>query len=760
MAPLLPAYATGTFDETTDDLRFAGAVVSIICSLFILHTYKKLKGFRKHPAGLMAAKAIFDLLFALLFFIQKFDKRRNLGGGLKSCSTYGLFTQFFSLTSETYFCCFSIDLARSLRDPFVSTKQMMDRFHFYSIGIGFLSMIILAGLDKAGYDEDAGFCWIQSNHKKKYYLYKWGLFHFLVFSYLMFSYKTIFQAWWRLRAGMEETFKTRIGVVKVLAMIVVSYSVYWMIVGTIFATLPGNENRALAMLFSFLVCGGRGLVALAIWLSTQDAVKRLTTSKKKMREQARGEAQANINTALRKEVVFYTTTGIVEAARSAGNPGENDKLDCHLKQTINLKKQHNPNETVDFINYAPVTFTKMRQHFGIDNDSYVESMQATAKERFSEGKSAAFLYFTGDKRYVIKTCTDEECAFFQKILEMYALHMLKHPLTLVTRFYGLHSVRLYGRMIHFCVMESVYPNPNFSIDKRYDLKGSWVKRLDKVGTPNSVGKDLNISQPLALAKGVAEKLGAQLAEDAQFLARANIMDYSLLVGVHNSKFDVRKTTAFRQSIYHSEGAGVLQSEPKSEFGGASLLESDSFRMTKAQKNDVMSGDPSPDRTSRSRSNTKNLESALHNGFAVTKVEGPSIYFMGVIDILQDYNWHKRLETWFKVNIKGSDPYGLSCVHPVDYKDRFIERVVHRLITPWAYNEEDAIANTAEDDEDFTARMTMIDEHNEEDSSETRGKSATQDAGNPMFSELFTHEMEAVGRIGAAGNGMQGEVAEL
>jgi len=379
----------------------------------------------------------------------------------------------------------------------------------------------------------------------------------------------------------------------------------------------------------------------------------------------------------------------------------------------------------------------MRQHFGIDNDSYVESMQATAKERFSEGKSAAFLYFTGDKRYVIKTCTDEECAFFQKILEMYALHMLKHPLTLVTRFYCLHSVRLYGRMIHFCVMESVFPNPNFSIDKRYDLKGSWVKRLDKVGTPNSVGKDLNISQPLALTKGVAEKLGAQLAEDAQFLARANIMDYSLLVGVHNSKFDVRKTTAFRQSIHHAEEGGML-----GQSASKRLLVVDRTNSARESESDS-------DGLPRGRSNTKLLEKALHQGFAVQKVEGPSIYFMGVIDILQDYNWHKRLETWFKVNIKGSDPYGLSCVHPVDYKDRFIERVVNRLITPWAYNEEEAIANTAEGDEDFTAGIDT----------ETRDKSSTQDGANP----LFAREMSMLAKIGdedVEERGISGEVAEL
>ena len=47
-----------------------------------------------------------------------------------------------------------------------------------------------------------------------------------------------------------------------------------------------------------------------------------------------------------------------------------------------------------------------------------------------------------------------------------------------------------------------------------------------------------------------------------------------------------------------------------------------------------------------------------------------IYYMGIIDILQQYNARKRVETTYrKVEVRGkSEP---SCVSPDDYADRFV-----------------------------------------------------------------------------------------
>ena len=48
-----------------------------------------------------------------------------------------------------------------------------------------------------------------------------------------------------------------------------------------------------------------------------------------------------------------------------------------------------------------------------------------------------------------------------------------------------------------------------------------------------------------------------------------------------------------------------------------------------------------------------------------------IFYMGIIDILQDYNFRKSFETRYHQNIQRMDRWEASCVHPRDYADRFL-----------------------------------------------------------------------------------------
>eukprot|EP00483_Globobulimina_turgida_P005175 UN05185 len=51
--------------------------------------------------------------------------------------------------------------------------------------------------------------------------------------------------------------------------------------------------------------------------------------------------------------------------------------------------------------------------------------------------------------------------------------------TYLTRYYGLHSVKLYSKVIYFMVSVNVFPADKELADKimeRYDIKGSWINR--------------------------------------------------------------------------------------------------------------------------------------------------------------------------------------------------------------------------------------------------------------------------------------------
>lgn len=55
-----------------------------------------------------------------------------------------------------------------------------------------------------------------------------------------------------------------------------------------------------------------------------------------------------------------------------------------------------------------------------------------------------------------------------------------------------------------------------------------------------------------------------------------------------------------------------------------------------------------------------------------------LYFIGIIDILQAYNFDKKMERFFKVNFLFKDKDGLS-VQPVDvYANRFLKCVQNIL----------------------------------------------------------------------------------
>jgi len=95
------------------------------------------------------------------------------------------------------------------------------------------------------------------------------------------------------------------------------------------------------------------------------------------------------------------------------------------------------------------------------------------------------------------------------------------------------------RKIYFVVMGNIFP-PNKEVHEVYDLKGSTQGRYvppEKVKAGQNVTlKDLNWMEndrKLVLGPAKATLLMNQLRTDCHFLAKLNIMDYSLLVGLHS-----------------------------------------------------------------------------------------------------------------------------------------------------------------------------------------------------------------------------------
>jgi len=195
-----------------------------------------------------------------------------------------------------------------------------------------------------------------------------------------------------------------------------------------------------------------------------------------------------------------------------------------------------------FKDYAPWVFRRLRTLFRLDPADYLMSLTGKyiLSELGSPGKSGSFFYFSRDYKYIIKTIHHAEHKFLRKILKEYYQHVTNNPNTLLSQFYGLHRVKIpYGKKIHFVVMNNLFP-PHRDIHHTFDLKGSTVGRLYKEEelekNPRATLKDLNwMRRHRHLELGIQKKrlFLDQLQRDVALLKRLEIMDYSLLIGIHD-----------------------------------------------------------------------------------------------------------------------------------------------------------------------------------------------------------------------------------
>eukprot|EP00834_Sanchytrium_tribonematis_P008958 NODE_1317_length_1360_cov_0.987312.p1 type:complete len:407 gc:universal NODE_1317_length_1360_cov_0.987312:1338-118(-) len=221
----------------------------------------------------------------------------------------------------------------------------------------------------------------------------------------------------------------------------------------------------------------------------------------------------------------------------------NDYIQAHKLAFDITGQELTPTQKYDFKfkDYSPLVFRKLRQLFRVDVNDYLHSLTGkyVLSERGSPGKSGSFFYFSHDYRFIIKTIHHVEHKLLLKILPSYVEHVQKYPHTLLSRFFGLHRVKEPGgRKIHFVVMQNLFP-PNKDVHEIYDLKGSTFGRFvteNENKKQSTVLKDLNWrdkQKHLELGPKKRSWLFKQIEIDVEILMKLEIMDYSLLIGVHN-----------------------------------------------------------------------------------------------------------------------------------------------------------------------------------------------------------------------------------
>ncbi|MCO5575956.1 hypothetical protein L7F22_029763 [Adiantum nelumboides] len=136
--------------------------------------------------------------------------------------------------------------------------------------------------------------------------------------------------------------------------------------------------------------------------------------------------------------------------------------------------------SVDFRwkDYCPYVFRTLREMFKIDAADYMMSIcgNDALRELSSPGKSGSIFFLSHDDRFLIKTLRRPELKVLLKMLPSYYNHVCKYENTLITKFFGLHRIKLAGgHKVRFVVMGNVFCT-ELRIHRRFDLKGSSLGR--------------------------------------------------------------------------------------------------------------------------------------------------------------------------------------------------------------------------------------------------------------------------------------------
>ena len=159
------------------------------------------------------------------------------------------------------------------------------------------------------------------------------------------------------------------------------------------------------------------------------------------------------------------------------------------------------------------------------------------------------------------------------------------------------------------------------------------------------------------------------------------MDYSLLLGVR------RKTFVLSMQHGKMSASAVASSSLKPFMLSASTHNnknddnSDNNTKSSAKGRDV--GDEGETINPITAPNDGNFKGRIISNHEVdapevyqaAAVEGCGSFYIGIIDCLQDWNWSKLMERYFKIYLLRKDADGLSAIDPVSYRKRFLQRAV-------------------------------------------------------------------------------------
>jgi len=647
------------------------AVFSLSGSLLIIITFLFIKELRKHPTGSIFFLSVCDFFFSLKFLLSSIYNGNGGSSSLQdneaACIAQSVFAQFFVTASISWIAMITLNLFLNLRNPLLQTDKYLVFYHMWVWGYSFVITVEMLLNDQYGKSGD-GTCWIKENENKDATNWFQLTFFIPLLIYWILAIIVLIYASIRLRHQFPNR-RTQEKVMKRMIFFVIVFIVFWIgpIVRRVDQYFQEGDNIPIALQYwDGIAVSLQGFANAFVWLTHPPVFRGLYNGIIRkcccMRKAENlpllhavtehfQDSEKDIQTVdriLRREIILSLLNGIRQSVQplpeisaepsTTRNSNESSVSIQFLKSNQRLGHQEilSPDGTngikYTFMDYAPLIFNELRKQDGISKEDYLSSfdpekfLNQLENQKWSEGKSGSFFCFSPDKRFIMKTIDESEACLLENMIVPYYKHINSNSRSFITRLYGFHVLKVEHYLTVYTITMSNLFDTELKIHEKYDLKGSWENRFVKEHELDTsvLGKDGNLKRKLYLTTEQKTSLISQLSLDAEFLCSMGVMDYSLLLGFHLRDYSDQKN---------------LHLKPKQGKEEDSSLKSKNSR-------------------------------------TFVSVNGKEIYFIGIIDILQGYNFHKRLERAFKIYGLRKAKDGLS-VQPVDiYCKRFIRAIAN------------------------------------------------------------------------------------
>merc|ERR1711884_626104 len=305
--------------------------------------------------------------------------------------------------------------------------------------------------------------------------------------------------------------------------------------------------------------------------------------------------------------------------------------------------------------YCPLVFRNLRERFGIDDASYLKSLtKAPLPMDPPLGKSQAKFYTSQDHIYMIRTMSSEEVEQTHCILNAYHPYVVeRRGKTLLPQMLGMYRLTVDNVEHYIAVFRQVFSD-NLKIHTKYKLKGSTV---DREASQKERAKDSPLYKDNDfLQDGVKVTIGPEakkmvmetMEADVAFLAKNQLMDYSLILGVHN-RAQAEEEKLLNQNQENQE----LDNEEDEEGEDLDPLDMHASSGEHLDQEKDIYALPSKDQT--------------------------EVYFLALVDILTTYGVKKQAAKYAKTVTYGANKVeGISTIEPDQYAARFLEFIANAM----------------------------------------------------------------------------------